>query len=162
MMAVKLAKFFSRRIAYTVVSRANAHSRVSAHIPNFKGSLLQLPYKHMEFISQVSAHAGRNRELYLSAHGRLPGTLRYIHIVWSKLKGITDFYLIVFFCTSKVNKLDHSPTGDHDVGPLDVSMDDGIGVEVIKSSGDLTSVVGYCTAVQRTKSEWKVCMVIYL
>ena len=31
----------------------------------------------MEFISRVSAHAGRNRELYLSAHGRLPGTLRY-------------------------------------------------------------------------------------
>ena len=24
--------------------------RVSAHVTNFKGSLLQLPYKHMEFI----------------------------------------------------------------------------------------------------------------
>ena len=32
-------------------------------------SLLQLPYKHMEFISRVSAHAGRKRELCLSAHG---------------------------------------------------------------------------------------------
>ena len=63
-----------------VVSRASAHSRVSAHVPNFKGSLLQLPYKHMEFISRVSTHAGRNRELCLSAHGRLPGTLRYIHV----------------------------------------------------------------------------------
>ena len=31
----------------------------------------------MDFISRVSAHAGRNRELCLSAHGRLPGTLRY-------------------------------------------------------------------------------------
>ena len=60
----------------TIVSRASAHSRVSTHVPNFKGSLLQLPYKHMEFISWVSAHAGRNRELCLSAHGRLPGTLR--------------------------------------------------------------------------------------
>ena len=43
---------------FTVVSRASVHSRVSAHIPNFKGSLLQLPYEHMEFISRVSAHAG--------------------------------------------------------------------------------------------------------
>ena len=30
-------------------------------------------------ISRVSAHASRNRELYLSAHGGLPGTLRYVH-----------------------------------------------------------------------------------
>ena len=58
---------------YTVVSRASAHSRVSAHVPNFKGSLLQLPYKHMEFISRVSTHVGQNRKLCLSAHGRLPG-----------------------------------------------------------------------------------------
>ena len=48
---------------YTVVSRASAHSQVSAHVQNFKGSLLQLPYKHMEFISRVSAHAGQNHEL---------------------------------------------------------------------------------------------------
>ena len=35
----------------------------------------------MEFISRVSAHAGRNRELCLiSAHERLPGTLRYVHM----------------------------------------------------------------------------------
>ena len=33
----------------------------------------------MEFISRVSAHTGRNRELCLSAHGRLPGTLWYMH-----------------------------------------------------------------------------------
>ena len=64
------------RTRITVVSRASAHSRVSAHVP---GSLLQLPYKHMKFISQVSAHAGQNRELCLSAHGRLPGTLRYMY-----------------------------------------------------------------------------------
>ena len=64
---------------HTVVSRARAHSRINAHVPNFKGSLLQLPYKHMEFISRVSAHAGQNCELCLSAHGRLPGTLRYMH-----------------------------------------------------------------------------------
>ena len=66
---------------YTVVSRASTHYRVSAHVPNFKGSLLQLPYKHMEFISRVSAHVGQNHELCLSAHGRLPGTLRYVYIV---------------------------------------------------------------------------------
>ncbi len=63
--------------------------------------------------------------------------------------------MVVFFSAAKVDKLDHSPTGDHDVCSLDVSMDDGIGVKVIERSGDLTSVVGYCTAVQRTKSEWK-------
>ena len=47
----------------TVVSRASAHTRVSAHVLSFMGSLLQLPYKHMEFISRVSTHAGRNCEL---------------------------------------------------------------------------------------------------
>ena len=62
----------------TIVSRASAHSRVSAHVPNFKGSPLQLPYKYMEFISRVSTHAGQNHELYLSAHGPLPWTLRYM------------------------------------------------------------------------------------
>ena len=36
----------------TIVSQASTHSRVSAHVPNFKGSLLQLPYKHTEFISR--------------------------------------------------------------------------------------------------------------
>ena len=74
---IKIRQYFI--LAYTIVFRASAHSQVSAHIPNFKGSLLQLPYKHMEFISQVSTHAGRNRELYLSAHGCLPGTLRYTY-----------------------------------------------------------------------------------
>ena len=64
-------------------------------------------------------------------------------------------YLIVFFSAAKVNKFDHSPTGDHDVGSLDVSMDDGVGVEVVEGSGNLTSVVGYGTAVQGTKSAQK-------
>ena len=35
-------------------------------------------YKHMEFICWVSAHRGQHRELYLSAHGHLPGTLRHL------------------------------------------------------------------------------------
>jgi hypothetical protein len=39
----------------TVVSRASAHSRVSAHVPHFKGLMLQLLYKCMEVISRVSA-----------------------------------------------------------------------------------------------------------
>ena len=30
----------------TLVSQASAHSWVSAHVSNFKGSLLQVPYKH--------------------------------------------------------------------------------------------------------------------
>ena len=30
------------------------------NVPNFKGSLLQLPYKHMVFISRVSTLAGQN------------------------------------------------------------------------------------------------------
>ena len=66
------------------------------------------------------------------------------------------FYLIVFLCTAKIDKLDHSPAGDHDVGSLDVSMDDGVGVKVVEGSGDLTSIVGYCTTVQRTKSVRKI------
>ena len=33
----------------TVVSRASAHSRVSAHVPHFKGPLQQLLYKRMGF-----------------------------------------------------------------------------------------------------------------
>ena len=63
--------------------------------------------------------------------------------------------MIIFLSTAKVDKLDHTPTGDHNVGSFDVSMDDGIGVKVVEGSGDLTSVVGYCTTVQRTKSVWK-------
>ena len=78
----------------TVVSWASAHSRVSAHVPNFKGSLLQLPYKHMEFISRVSAHAGQNCELCLSAHGRLPGTLRYVHVVPCASKLVTQLCIM--------------------------------------------------------------------
>ena len=31
-------------------------------------------------------------------------------------------------------------------------MDDGVGVEIVEGSGDLTSVVGYRTAVQGTES----------
>ena len=33
----------------------------------------------MEFISRVSAHAGQDSELCLSAHGRLPRTLLNLH-----------------------------------------------------------------------------------
>ena len=32
----------------------------------------------MQFISQESTHAGQNSELYLSAHGHLPGILWYV------------------------------------------------------------------------------------
>ena len=43
------------------------------HCTNFKGSMLQLPYKCMQFISWVSVHEGqkKNSELCLSTHGRL-------------------------------------------------------------------------------------------
>ena len=34
----------------------------------------------MEFISRVSTHAGQNRELCLSTHGHLPGTLQYCYM----------------------------------------------------------------------------------
>ena len=87
----------SQLLNITVVSRASAHSQVSAHIPNFKGSLLQLPYKHMEFVSRVSTHVGRNRELYLliSARGRLPGTLRYSIFNW--LNSISSHTTMVCF-----------------------------------------------------------------
>ena len=61
-------------------------------------------------------------------------------------------YLIVFLCAPKVDELHNSSARDHDVGSLDVSMDDGVGVKVVQRSGDLPSVVGNCTIVQRTKS----------
>ena len=41
---------------YTVVSWASTTPGLSAHVPNFKGSLYLLPYKCMQIISQVSAH----------------------------------------------------------------------------------------------------------
>ena len=62
--------------AITIVSQASIHCRISAHVPNFKGLMLQLPYKRMQFIYWVSTHAGCNRELCLSAHGRLTGSLQ--------------------------------------------------------------------------------------
>ena len=40
----------------------------------------------MEFISRVSAHRGQNCEVCLSAHGCLPGTLRYFrNLGWAIL-----------------------------------------------------------------------------
>ena len=33
-------------------------------------------YERMEIMSRVSAHVGQNRDVCLSAHGHLPGTLR--------------------------------------------------------------------------------------
>ena len=47
------------------------------NVPHFKASMQQLPYKCMQFISQVSTHAGQNHELCLSTHVHLPGTLLY-------------------------------------------------------------------------------------
>ena len=71
----------------TVVSRASTHSWVSAHVPHFKGPLQQLLYKRMEFWSQVSVYVDQNRELCLSAHGRLPRTIhscRYYYYSYMK------------------------------------------------------------------------------
>ena len=61
----------------TLVSWANAHSRVCTHVLHFKGPLLQLLYKRTGYWSQVSAHVGQICKLCLSAHGRLPRTLQY-------------------------------------------------------------------------------------
>ena len=74
----------------TVVSRASTHSWVSAHVPHFKGSMEQLLYKHVEVMSRVSAHEGQNHELRLSAHGHLPGTLRYFHELVNTYSGSLD------------------------------------------------------------------------
>ena len=56
-----------------------ALSWASIHVPHFKGSVYSSFHTnlYMQFISQVSIHAGRNRELCLRTHGCLPGTLRY-------------------------------------------------------------------------------------
>ena len=73
----------------TVVSLASAHSRVSAHahVPHLRGQCSSFyTIKHMEIMSQVSAHVGPNRDVCLSTHGRLPGTLRYIHRLRTSLR----------------------------------------------------------------------------
>ena len=66
---------------YTVVSRASAHSRVSARVSRDPCSSFYI-YKCMKVISRVSAHVGQNHELCLSAHERLPGTLSSIIILY--------------------------------------------------------------------------------
>ena len=73
-----------------VVSRASAH----AHVPHFKGSLL---YKCMEVISRVSRPCRPCRPkslLCLSAHGRLPGTLRYFHYL-TRMKQLMSTLLTI-------------------------------------------------------------------
>ena len=43
-------------------------------------------YKTILFkiMSRVSAHVSQNRDVYLSAHGCLPGTLWYIHVPYNR------------------------------------------------------------------------------
>ena len=62
---------------FTVVSRASAHCRVSAHVPHFKASMyIAVSIQIYGNYVPVSAHAGQNRDVCLSTHGRLPETLR--------------------------------------------------------------------------------------
>ena len=60
-------------------------------------------------------------------------------------------YLVVLLGTTKVNEFNHTSAGDHDIGSFNVSVDDGIRVEVIESSGDLPGVVSYCATIKWTK-----------
>ena len=68
------------------------------------------------------------------------------------LFGMFNSHLAVFLGATKVNKFDHSPRSDHDVSSFDISVDDSIGVKIVQGPCDLTSVVGYRTAVQWTES----------
>ena len=75
-----------------------------------------------------------------------------ILIIFSKILMYIYIYLVVLLCTTKVYEFDHTPTGDHDIGSFDVSVDDGVRVKIVKSSSDLTSVVSNSAIVQWTES----------
>ena len=64
-------------ITCTIVSRASAHSWVSAHTPHFHGVKIAA-----YVMSRVCAHTDQNCELYLSVHGHLPRTLEKVSM-WS-------------------------------------------------------------------------------
>ena len=46
----------------------------------------------LEFYPSVLAHAGRNHKLYLSAYGRLPGTLQYSHPICQIILHAINFF----------------------------------------------------------------------
>lgn len=53
--------------------------------------------------------------------------------------------------TAKVNQLDHSLGGDHDVGTLDVTVDDAIVVQIVNSPGNLPGIVTDGALIKRPK-----------
>lgn len=63
----------------------------------------------------------------------------------------SEMYLVIFLGTTEVDEFNHTPAGDHDIGSFDVTVDDGIRVEVIEGSGDLPGIVSYCATIKRTK-----------
>ena len=50
--------------------------------------------------------------------------------------------------TTKINQLDHTLGGDHDVGTLDITVDDSIVVEIVNSPGNLPGIVTYCALIK--------------
>ena len=74
---------------YTVVSWASAHSRVSAHVPHFKGSMQQLLYNGMEVMSRVSAHVGQNCKVHVYAWALTRDTMVHANLHVSAISGYT-------------------------------------------------------------------------
>ena len=62
-----------------------------------------------------------------------------------------DNHLTVSLGTAKIDELDDAFGCEHDIGTFDVAMDDAVVVKVVQTSGNLPSVVGNGTLIQRAK-----------
>ena len=62
-----------------------------------------------------------------------------------------DSHLTVSLGTAEVDELDDALGGEHDVGPLDVTVDDAVVVKVVEAPGNLPGIVGNGTLLQGTK-----------
>ena len=102
------------------MSRASAHSRVSAHAPHFKGSIVLTSiqtYGNYVPDSWVSARAAQNRDecLFISANGHLPGTLQYILLsfFWHDITNdIVHWCSGVYWLSSGVPVVSHGGKSD--------------------------------------------------
>lgn len=60
-------------------------------------------------------------------------------------------HYLAILCTAKVYQFDHTPGVDHDICPLDVTVDDSIIMEITEGTGDLSGVMGNCGPIQCPK-----------
>ena len=61
--------------------------------------------------------------------------------------------LCIAFCTPKVDQLDYTLLCDHDVGSLDVTMNDPVVVQIVDTLYNLSCVMTYGTLIQRPKPD---------